>query len=104
MTENYMLVAWILAVLAAGAVIWAVAIALLDRLPRRRSRGRRPRRIDLSMWEMTWKSTDTDQWMAPLRSGGTRAERRIRQTFADRGLLLVRRAGRRARRALRGQR
>lgn len=54
---------------------------------------------DLSAWD-AWdalrKTDDPDEWMAPLRRGGTRAERQMRATFRDRGLMLARRAGRKA--------
>lgn len=49
--------------------------------------------------------TDPDEWMGPLRSGGTRAERRLTQTFRERGMLgvrkLPRRVSRRVKRTLR---
>ncbi|MBB2914913.1 hypothetical protein FHS43_006225 [Streptosporangium becharense] len=50
----------------------------------------------LDEWAATWREQNPDAWLAPLRTGGTRTERRIRQTLAQRGLLLVKRAGRRA--------
>jgi hypothetical protein len=40
--------------------------------------------------------TDTDEWMAPLRTGGSRTERHLRQTMRERGLLLAKRVGRQA--------
>jgi hypothetical protein len=40
--------------------------------------------------------TDTDEWMAPLRTGGSRTERHLRKTMRERGLLLAKRVGRQA--------
>jgi hypothetical protein len=98
MTENYLLVGAAIAGACAVAAVCLAIGAVLHRTGRPRGRTRRPRRVDLSMWTSTWESTNTDQWMAPLRNGGTRTERRIRHTLAERGLLLARRAGRRAER------
>ncbi len=94
MTDNYLLVGVILIGVVAVAVLYLAVAALLNRPET--PRGRRPRRVDLSMWTSTWESTDTDAWMAPLRTGGTRTEHRIRATMRGRGLLLVKRAGRKA--------
>ncbi|MEU1736506.1 hypothetical protein [Streptosporangium sp. NPDC020145] len=55
-------------------------------------------RDDLAEWAEVWQEKDPAAWVAPLRTGGARTERRIRQTLAERGLLLARRVGRRARR------
>ncbi len=94
MTDNYQLVS---AVIIGCLALTAIGLAVSAVLHRTRARrGSRPRRIDLSMWTSTWESTDTDAWMAPLRTGGTRTEHRIRATMRGRGLLLVRRAGRKA--------
>lgn len=52
----------------------------------------------LSEWEQIWRSQNPDEWMEPLRHGGSRVEQRMRQTYRDRGLLLAKRVGRKARR------
>jgi hypothetical protein len=96
MRENYLMIGVVIIGLCAATVVYLAISALIGRNPRPRTRSRRPRHVDLSMWHMTWKSTDTGAWMAPLRTGGTRTEHRMRATFRDRGLLLVKRAGRRA--------
>jgi hypothetical protein len=49
-----------------------------------------------SEWAEIWQEQNPDVWMEPLRTGSARTERRIRQTLAERGLLLARRIGRRA--------
>ncbi|WP_084963301.1 hypothetical protein [Thermoactinospora rubra] len=54
---------------------------------------------DVAEWERLRKEiTDPDEWLAPLRTGGTRVEHRMRQTMRERGLLLAKRVSRRARR------
>ncbi|PZG49841.1 hypothetical protein C1I98_11025 [Spongiactinospora gelatinilytica] len=51
---------------------------------------------DLADWENVWRETDPDEWLAPLRSGGTQIERAMRRTMRARGQLLAERVGRRA--------
>ncbi|MGW5259622.1 hypothetical protein ACWEQG_01525 [Microbispora sp. NPDC004025] len=50
----------------------------------------------LAEWEQLWRSQNPDEWMGPLRRGGSRVEQRMRQTYRDRGLLLAKRVGRKA--------
>lgn len=51
-----------------------------------------------------WKTThgrkgpDAADWLAPLLTGGTKVEQRLRQTMRERGLILVNRVSRRAKR------
>ena len=52
----------------------------------------------LAEWERIWRSQNPDEWMEPLRHGGSRVEREMRKTYRERGLLLAKRVGRRARR------
>lgn len=39
---------------------------------------------------------DADEWLDPLRTGGTRTEHRMRATFKERGLILAKRVSRKA--------
>lgn len=60
-------------------------------------------RLWVRLWPGQRKKTarlaaEAEAWTQAWRSGGTRAERQLRKTMRERGLLLVRRAGRRARR------
>ncbi|MGR6922654.1 hypothetical protein ACU635_51085 [[Actinomadura] parvosata] len=49
---------------------------------------------DVAAYDQARKAiTDTDEWMAPLRTG---VERHLRQTMRQRGLLLAKRVGRQA--------
>lgn len=56
---------------------------------------------ELDSWERLWRSQNPDEWLAPLRAGGTRVERRLRRTYRERGLLLAKRVSNRARRLAR---
>lgn len=51
---------------------------------------------DVAEFERRRKEMTAEQWMEPLRHGGSRVEARMRQTFRERGLILAKRVGRRA--------
>lgn len=51
---------------------------------------------DVEAYERARREMTPEEWLTPLRTGGTRVERRMRQTMVDRGLLLAKRVGRQA--------
>ena len=58
---------------------------------------------DVTAFDQKRRAMTPDEWMEPLRTGGSRVERSLRQTMRERGLLLANRvsaATRRLRKAL----
>ena len=58
---------------------------------------------DVAAYDKARKAMTPEEWMEPLRTGGARVERSLRQTMRERGLLLTNRvsaATRRLRKAL----
>lgn len=53
---------------------------------------------DIEEWDRRRSAMTAEEWMEPLRTGGNRTEHRMRATMRERGLLLVNRVSRRARR------
>jgi hypothetical protein len=51
---------------------------------------------DIAEFERRREEMTAEQWMEPLRHGGSRVEARMRQTFRERGLILAKRVGRKA--------
>lgn len=51
---------------------------------------------DVAAYDQARRDMTPEQWMEPLRTGGSRTERHLRQTMRQRGLLLAKRVGRRA--------
>ncbi|MFG3439870.1 hypothetical protein ACGF0J_21705 [Nonomuraea sp. NPDC047897] len=56
----------------------------------------RPDQSEWDAWAQFQKGDDPDAYMAPLRTGGSRVEARLRQTMRERGLILAKRVGRKA--------
>ncbi|MEU4577468.1 hypothetical protein [Nonomuraea sp. NPDC023979] len=53
---------------------------------------------DVAEWEQRRKAMSPEEWLEPLRHGGTRTERRMRATMRERGQLLARRVSDQAKR------
>lgn len=53
---------------------------------------------DIEEWDRRRSAMTAEEWMKPLRTGSNRTEHRMRATMRERGLLLVNRVSRRARR------
>ncbi|GAA4100776.1 hypothetical protein [Nonomuraea soli] len=56
----------------------------------------------LNEWAETW-AQDQDSWLEPVRTGDRTAERTLRKSFTERGLLPAKAAIRKARRGKRGR-
>lgn len=52
---------------------------------------------DVAEWDRRRaEMTDPNEWLAPMLTGGARAERRMVATFRERGMFLAKRVGRKA--------